>query len=297
MLLNSANLAALGVGYRSEYNRGFTDAESYYAQLATTVPSMTRENTYPWLGEMPGIREWIGEREVRKLSQFDYTIRNKPWEMTISVDRDHIEDDQYGVYSPMFANMGFETARFPDQLIFNLLSSGFAQTCYDGQYFFDNDHPGYNAAGLEVSVTNVQAGAANPWYLLDTRRPLKPLVYQLRRAFDLVAKNARDDDNVFWRKEYIWGVEGRMNCGYGFWQQAYGSKAALDATSFNLALTTMMGLKRRAGQPLGIKPNILVCGPSNRATALEVVKAERNAAGATNINRDAVDVLVVEWLA
>ena len=41
----------------------------------------------------------------------------------------------------------------------------------------------------------------------------------------------------------------------------------------------------------------MVCGPSNRAKALELVKAERKASGATNINRDVVDVLVVEWLA
>jgi phage major head subunit gpT-like protein len=59
----------------------------------------------------------------------------------------------------------------------------------------------------------------------------------------------------------------------------------------------MMGLKGDKGKPLGVKPTLLVCGPTQRAAALEVVKSERAANGATNINRDAVDVLVTPWLA
>ena len=50
------------------------------------------------------------------------------------------------------------------------------------------------------------------------------------------------------------------------------------------------------GKKLGIRPKLLVVPPSLRAAALEVVKAERDAAGATNINRDVVDVLVTPWL-
>ncbi|MNR39218.1 Mu-like prophage major head subunit gpT [compost metagenome] len=78
---------------------------------------------------------------------------------------------------------------------------------------------------------------------------------------------------------------------------AYASKETLDATSFNEAFADLQSLKGDNGRPLGIRPKLLVVPPSLRATALEVVKAERNAAGATNINRDVVDVLVTPWLA
>ncbi|MCP5016241.1 MAG: hypothetical protein GY938_13360, partial [Ketobacter sp.] len=47
---------------------------------------------------------------------------------------------------------------------------------------------------------------------------------------------------------------------------------------------------------LGVMPKLLVCGPSNRDAALEVVKAERKANGATNTNRNVVDVLVTPYL-
>jgi phage major head subunit gpT-like protein len=39
-----------------------------------------------------------------------------------------------------------------------------------------------------------------------------------------------------------------------------------------------------------------VVPPTLRASALSLVRAENDAAGATNINRDAVDVLVSPWL-
>ena len=174
--------------------------------------------------------------------------------MTIGVKRDDIADDQYGVYAPLMQNMGFETARFPDELVFGALADGFAVNGYDGQFFFDTDHPGYDENGLEVSVSNLQAGAGNPWFLLDTRRPLRPIIYQEREMFNFVALDKMDDENVFMRKEFLYGVDGRMNVGYGFWQQAFGSKATLDTANFNAALAAMMAIKKRSGNPDGSLP-------------------------------------------
>lgn len=296
MLLNAQNLQGLTTGFRSHFNTGFNMAESHYQKIATTVPSSTSKESYPWLGDLPGIRKWIGDREIHKLEQHGYTIVNEPWEMTFKVDRDSIEDDQYGVYAPMFSNMGFETNTFPDELVFGLLQDGFTVGGYDGQYFFDTDHMGYDEAGSEISYSNFGGGAGAPWFLLDVRKPLKPIIFQQRRAFDFVAMDNPEDENVFMRKEFVYGVDGRMNVGFGFHQQAYASKDTLNDTNFNNALAAMMGQKKRSGKPLGVNPNLLVVGATNRATALEVVKAERRANGATNINRDVVDVLVTEWL-
>lgn len=38
--------------------------------------------------------------------QHDYAIAEKPWELTIGVDRDDIETDNLGIYNPMFQEMG-----------------------------------------------------------------------------------------------------------------------------------------------------------------------------------------------
>ena len=102
---------------------------------------------------------------------------------------------------------------------------------------------------------------------------------------------------MYTRKEFVYGVDARLNVGFGLWQLAYASKQTLDADNFNAAYEAMQGLKGDNERPLNIRPKLLVVPPSLRAVALEVVKAERNAAGATNINRDVVDVLVTPWLA
>ena len=143
----------------------------------------------------------------------------------------------------------------------------------------------------------MQAGGGNPWFLLDTRRPLKPLLLQVRKEPEFVALNKSTDENVFMRNEYLYGVDDRKNAGFGFWQMAFGSQAALDDANFNAAMAAMGAFKGDNGNPLGIIPNLLVVGPSNRAAAKTVVEAEKNAAGASNINYKAVDILVCPWLA
>lgn len=102
MIVNQANLHGLTVGYSTAFNKSFDTTQSNYQKVATVVPSTTGEQDYKWLGQMPGMREWIGEREVQALAAYDYLIKNKKFEMTIGVPRDDIEDDKYGVYTPLF---------------------------------------------------------------------------------------------------------------------------------------------------------------------------------------------------
>lgn len=45
------------------------------------------------------MREWIGDKVVKSLAAFNYTIRNKDWEATVEVDRNDIEDDQIMGYA------------------------------------------------------------------------------------------------------------------------------------------------------------------------------------------------------
>lgn len=73
------------------------------------------------------------------------------------------------------------------------------------------------------------AGKDAAWYLLCTTRPIRPLIYQQRRKAKFVGKTAENDDNVFFNKEYIYGVDSRGNAGFGFWQMAYGSDGSTDA--------------------------------------------------------------------
>ena len=297
MIVNGANLALLFQGYKTAFNQGLGMASSDWDKVATRVPSSTREEKYGWLGKVPGMREWIGDRVIHNLAQHDYAIRNKDFEDTIAVDRNDIEDDQYGVYAPMFTLLGEAVAAHPNQLVFDLLKGGFDTLCYDGQYFFDTDHPVLDANGVPASASNTGGGSGTPWFLMDTRRFLKPILFQERQAANLTAMTAESDEAVFMSKQFRYGVHARCNVGYGFWQFAYGSKQTLDAAAYNTAFAALQSMKGDYGRPLGITPNVLVVPPTLRATALAIVKAERDAAGATNINQNTTEPLVISWLA
>lgn len=297
MIINSAGLAALFTGFKTIFNNAFAGAPSVFERIAMVVNSTTEKETYAWLGKSTRFREWIGDRVIQNLATHDYAIKNKSFENTVGVDRDKIEDDTYGVFNPLFGQLGQDAKSHPDLLTFALLKLGFSTLCFDGQNFFDTDHPVIGEDGSVQSVSNMQAGSGTPWYLLDATRILKPIIFQKRKPYNFVAMVKDDDQNVFMRKEYVYGADGRGNVGFGLWQLAFASKTDLDPTNFNAAFAAMQGLKGDSGQPLGIMPSLLVVPPTLRAKALEIVKAERDAYGATNINQGAVEVLVTPWLA
>ncbi len=56
------------------------------------------------------------------------------------------------------------------------------------------------------------------WFLLDTAKPLKPFIFQQRKAPMPVQQTDPEADDVFMRAEYKFGVEARGNAGYGLWQ-------------------------------------------------------------------------------
>lgn len=55
------------------------------------------------------------------------------------------------------------------------------------------------------------------WYVADLSAPIKPLILQKRKEVELVSKVDLNSDNVFWQREFIWGVDCRGVAGYGPW--------------------------------------------------------------------------------
>ncbi len=297
MIINSANLDALRVGFKTSFQGGLGQAASQHLRISTVVPATTKEQKYGWLGKIPNVREWIGPRAVQNLQSHDYAIKEKPWELTIGVDRDDIETDNLGIYAPMFTEMGQSTGSKWDSLAFDLLKAGFATECYDGQYFFDTDHPVLDAEGAPVSVANTDGGAGTPWFLLDVSRAIKPVILQKRRDFEFVAMDRLTDQNVFMNKEFVFGADARGNVGFGFWQFAWGSKQTLDAAHYATARAALSGMKGDYGRPLGIMPNLLVVPPALESVARKILNSEYAAGGETNEWKGTAELLVVPWLA
>lgn len=292
MIINSGNLRTLYRAFNAAFREGFGQAPADHAPLTMEVTSTTREEEYGWLGQWPDLREWVGERVLRGIAEHGYVVRNRKWESTVEVGRDDIEDDHYGVYTPMFSEMGRAAAAHPCQLVFGAMKDGFTTPCYDGQYFFDSDHPVDGA-----SVSNTGGGNGAVWVLADCSRMIKPALFQRRRDYHMQYMDMLDDEQVFMRDKYRYGVDARVNVGYGLWQLAYGSKSALNAANYEAARAALLAMKGDEGRPLGIMPTHLYVAPANEREGLEIINAERNAAGATNVWRGTATLVVTPWLA
>lgn len=299
-IITPALLSGLRTGFSKAFQDAFAATPTDWEKVATRVPSSSASNTYGWLGQFPALREWVGDRVLKDMAAQAYQVQNKLYEGTVAVKRTDIEDDNVGVYTPLFSEMGRAAKAHADQLVFALLAAGETTTCYDGQNFFDTDHPVYpnvDGTGTATLVSNLQAGTGPAWYLLDTSRALKPLIFQERTTPELDALTSTQDEMVFMSDACRYGVRYRCNAGFGFWQLAYKSKAALDAGNFNAAMAAMMQIKADGGRPLGVKPTTLVVPPSLRADAMALIEAQLTTGGASNPNYKAVEVIVSPWLA
>lgn len=288
MLVNAAAIQSIYRSFRVLAFQAMASAKPEYLKVATEVPSTKKTEEYGWLGDLPGMREWIGDRVIQNLIAHGFSIKNKSFELTVGVDRDDIEDDSYGVYKPLIEMMGNDAAMYPDRLVFALFISGFTSLCYDGQYFFDTDHKdgdgpvqsnkgtaifsdtAYEAARAimkSLKKTNGDSLIVNPnllvvgpqnegkarrtlfaeqisgtsnvnyktadllivpelttqWFLLDTTRPIKPFIFQNRKKPEFVTITNPDDESVFMKKKFLYGIDARCNAGFGLWQLAWGS--------------------------------------------------------------------------
>jgi phage major head subunit gpT-like protein len=201
------------------------------------------------------------------------------------------------MYSDGFTMMGDGAARLPEELVWGLLKDGFATNCWDGQYFFDTDHPVMLEDGSMASYANTDGGSGTPWFLLCTTRPQKPIIYQERKAPVFTAKDRDSDDNVFDRNEYVYGVDMRCNVGFGLPQLAWGSKQTLSAANYAIARAAIAGMKADGGGPLGLTGNLLVVPPSLESAGRKLLNSEYAAGGETNEWKGTAELLVVPWLA
>ncbi|UJX40869.1 Mu-like prophage major head subunit gpT family protein [Desulfovibrio sp. JY] len=298
-ILTPALISALFTGFRGDFRKALAAAPSAWKNVATLIPSTSASNTYGWLGQFPKFREWVGPRAVKDMAAHGYSITNKKFEDTVGVPREAIEDDTVGVYSPIFEEMGRAAGVFPDELVFALLALGGATACYDGQNFFDTDHPvfpGVDGTGEAATVANYADGTDPAWYLVDTSRAIKPIIFQERTKPEITSMTKLDDETVFSTDVFRFGIRYRCNVGFGFWQFAYCSKKPLTDANFNAAYDAMTAFKADGGRPLGIKATQLVVPTNLRTAAAEVVQVARRADGSDNPNAGIVDVLVTPWL-
>ncbi|MGL6365025.1 Mu-like prophage major head subunit gpT family protein [Aeromonas veronii] len=300
-MITPALLQSLFTGFKKNFEDAKSEAPAQYTKIATVIKSTTKSNTYGWLGKFPNLRKWVGDRVIESMKAHGYQIVNEDFEATVGVDRNDIEDDELGIYAPMFAEMGRSAGIHPDELCFGLLGAGFTTPCYDGQYFFDTDHPVYPKAdgtGTPVLTANVVVDAGyqgEPWFLLDTSRALKPVIFQDRKSPQLIAMTKIDDEAVFTRKEFRYGVDCRDAAGFGFWQLAFANKRALTPDNLWDSFSKMREFQADGGRKLGVKATMLVVPPSLEKLATQMLERELSSSSSNEL-KGKLELVVADYL-
>lgn len=300
LLVNRDTLSNIFINLKTTFNRAFDAAPNVWQKIAMLVPSTGSQNDYKWLANFPRMRRWIGDKNVKSLEGYGYTIVNDDWEATVEVDRNDIEDDNLGILVPQAQGASFSAKQLPDEIVFELVNGAFTNICFDGQYFCDTDHvvagasvsnkltvvlsaasqaasiasigaartammsfkddegrplnvvpnallvgPALEAVGLALKnnerledgkpnlykgtfelIVDARITSTTAWFMLDTTKPVKPFIYQERKAPVFVSQTDLNADDVFSRKKFKFGAEARAAGGYGFWQLAVGSTGA-----------------------------------------------------------------------
>jgi phage major head subunit gpT-like protein len=164
MGITTAKMIAVERSITQRFDVGLRGASALYRDLCTVVPSDGEVENYGWIGGVTGMREFLGERQFDQLRAFDWTIKNKTWEQSQGLERHKVEDDTFGFFGPVAQQLGVQAARHPDELFIDLMVRARSTVCYDGQFFFDNDHAEGNS-GTQSNIRNhpvVSASAVTP---------------------------------------------------------------------------------------------------------------------------------------
>jgi phage major head subunit gpT-like protein len=104
-----------------------------------------------------------------------------------------------------------------------LVSSQIAPQLIGGQTQVGGQDNIYKNTAKLLVIDELEA-EPTAWYLLDNSGIIKPFVIQERQAANFVYLNNPTDPNVFWRKEYIFGVDSRSAYDVTLWFKALRSK-------------------------------------------------------------------------
>ena len=305
MIISPASINALFTGFETKWWQAYTQTPVFWNNIAMLQPSTTEFQTFAWPARIPVMRQWLGPRLANNMAPYVTTYQNLDYELTESIGRNKIEDDQYDVFAtPLLQMMAEGAKKQPDYLLINAISSAATTLIWDNANFFDTAHPvdmrnsalgtqanKFTSSGLSLdnfatvytkmeaflgennkplnikpsllmvppalrtiaqqilfadymapqtyggatqvgSNTNVWKGSAQllvvpelqalslgstTWYMFDTTKVVKPFVWVLRKAAEFVYLNNPNDQNVFQRNEFDFGVHMRGNMNYALW--------------------------------------------------------------------------------
>lgn len=108
---------------------------------------------YAWLGMTPAMREWVGGRNAKGFREQSFEIRNKHFEATLEVLVKDLRRDKTGQLMVRINELARRANTHWAKMISDLIIAGESTDCYDGQYFFDDDHSEGDSGSQSNDIT------------------------------------------------------------------------------------------------------------------------------------------------
>ncbi|WP_414664899.1 Mu-like prophage major head subunit gpT family protein [Horticoccus sp. 23ND18S-11] len=141
MIITAASLTSANKGFRKLYTGGLASVgKQRITEYAFRAPSQSKDETYGWLGALPGMRKLVGDVNIRNMVEHGFAVANEEFEVTVAVKRAELERDRLSIYTGFFTAMGQSAGRHPDKLLAAAMVGGFTKRCYTGKFFFDANH-------------------------------------------------------------------------------------------------------------------------------------------------------------
>lgn len=163
-ILNQSRLTAASKTFRAMFfaalEKGNADLQSLISLLAMEVTSTGDSEEYDWMGDVPSMEEWINDRPLQSLRANGFILKNKKFVNGLSVKRETLEDDKLGLVQPRIQTLAMKALQHKWELLLSLLNTGKSTLCYDGLYFFAENHSEGDSgsqANLTTDVFDVDA--------------------------------------------------------------------------------------------------------------------------------------------
>lgn len=147
MKITRQSLQALAAGIETKFMGIFNSIDTPVLDALATVSVTGQDAQRKSEVKIPisldnfRMREWVGRRHYQNIIDTMWKIESKIYEATFDIMEEDIERDSLDFLDAKIAELARLAKLHPEHLLVDLLEAGRTSTCYDGQYFFDTDHP------------------------------------------------------------------------------------------------------------------------------------------------------------
>ncbi len=121
MELTRENLQTLFYTIQASFNKGLGTTWSDWQKFAVVVNSATLMEKYPSTILTGAMRKWVGPRIINDVQGKLLTVLNEDYERTEGINRNDIEDDNFGFFSAIFEAIGVEAGNLWGRLACEIL--------------------------------------------------------------------------------------------------------------------------------------------------------------------------------